>query len=164
MTVHRCTAYCCLSGKLWYLQHSCVGYTIVDHWDSDYILWGSSQFILDIFNINIITSLHITVFSHAIISISTICSLLRYLKKMLFSHEILIQLTQVSALLRLSNGYTCLICIKISCGNIHFSNTIKMIITLENKNYTALKKNGITWSTGGMPEYWYPLWNIYCPW
>ena len=30
--------------------------------------------------------------------------------------------------------------------------------------YTALQKFGITWSTGGMPEYWYPLWNTYCPW
>ena len=48
-------------------------------------------------------------------------------KKMLFSHDILIQLTQVSALLRLSNGYTCLICINISRGNIHISNTIKNI-------------------------------------
>ena len=30
--------------------------------------------------------------------------------------------------------------------------------------YTPLQKIGITWSTGGMPEYWYPLWNTYCPW
>ena len=29
--------------------------------------------------------------------------------------------------------------------------------------YTALQKFGITWSAGGMPEYWYPLWNTYCP-
>ena len=32
------------------------------------------------------------------------------------------------------------------------------------KLYIDLQKFGITWSTSGMPEYWYPLWNTYCPW
>ena len=31
--------YCCLSGKLWYLQHNCVGDTIVYHSDCDMRLW-----------------------------------------------------------------------------------------------------------------------------
>ena len=30
--------YCCLCGNLWYFQHSCVGDTIIYHWDSDIFL------------------------------------------------------------------------------------------------------------------------------
>ena len=38
----------CLGGKVWYLQHSCVGDTIVYHWDSELIvaymtLYGFNQ-------------------------------------------------------------------------------------------------------------------------
>ena len=41
--------------------------------------------------------------------------------------------------------------------NITFSKRVTVV-------YTALQKFAITWSTGGMPEYWYPHWNTCCPW
>ena len=36
------TSYQCLSAKLWYLQHICVGDTIVYHWNSDIINYPSA--------------------------------------------------------------------------------------------------------------------------
>ena len=46
MTTQLTDIICWLSGKLWYLQHNCVGDTIVYHWDSDiYVSPGISVLI-----------------------------------------------------------------------------------------------------------------------
>ena len=42
------TIHCCHSGKLWYLQHNCVGDIIVYHWDRDINYGISNTIVLEI--------------------------------------------------------------------------------------------------------------------
>ena len=46
--IHVMSSYRCLSGKLWYLQHNCVGDTIVYHWASNMVSHGHNELTLTV--------------------------------------------------------------------------------------------------------------------